>query len=273
MQAKHKTLIIIPARYGSSRFPGKPLHNIAGKTMLQRVCETAQRAAQKLPAVEVLVATDDDRILKHAQQIGVPAVITPTNCQSGSDRILAAIDQLTVKPTRVINLQGDTPLTPELILNLLLERLDTVKDNYIVTPVVQLTWAQLDLLRASKQSNPFSGTTAVISDQDEALWFSKQIIPALRDEEQLRANQALSPVFQHLGIYGYTLDMLQTFTKLMPGIYESLEGLEQLRFLEHGHKIHTIQVTLPDLNAWRGVDTLADAEFVRSIIEQSDQAI
>jgi 3-deoxy-manno-octulosonate cytidylyltransferase (CMP-KDO synthetase) len=270
MQQTNKTLIIIPARYESSRFPGKPLYKIAGKTMLQHVCTTAMRVAQRYPGVDVLVATDDERIYTHAHEIGVTAVITPKTCQSGTDRIIAAISELPVTPNAIINLQGDTPLTPEIILQAMLEKLHTAQAELVITPVVQLTWSQLDILRQSKITNPFSGTTAIVNEQNKALWFSKQIIPAIRTEKQLRTNSELSPILQHIGIYGYTLDMLQTFSTLPLGKYEELEGLEQLRFIENGYTISTVQVQIPDLNAWRGVDTKEDAKFVESILLKSN---
>lgn len=257
-------LIVIPARYNSARLPGKPLIMIAGKTMLQRVCETAQQAAMQAENVGVLVATDDERILNHALSLGVQAVMTPSNCTTGSDRIIAAIQQLSIKPKTIINLQGDTPLTPVSLLTALLnEPIETV-----VTPVVQLSWQDLDSLREAKLLNPFSGTTAIVSSNNQALWFSKQIIPALRNEQELRLKSIISPVFQHLGIYGYNTQILESFTKLPKGHYEQLEGLEQLRFLENGHKIKAIKVTLPDLRAWRGVDTVDDAKFVEKLLNK-----
>lgn len=266
MSTDNQTLIVIPARYGSSRLPGKPLIMIAGKTMLQRVCETAQQAAQQIPGVGVLVATDDNRILEHANKIGVPAILTPTDCNTGTDRILAAIAQLKVKPNAVINLQGDTPLTPVSIIKDLLVELQNAEQNTVVTPVVQLAWTELDILRDAKQITPFSGTTAIVDKNGHALWFSKQIIPAIRTESALRHVNVLSPVYQHLGLYGYTTEMLEIFAKLPVGHYEQLEGLEQLRLLENGYKIKAVRVTLPDLRAWRGVDTAEDIAFIESLL-------
>lgn len=257
-------LIVIPARYGSSRFPGKPLFNIAGKSLLQRVCETAIEATNKLQNVKILVATDDHRIMQHAKEINVPAILTPETCATGTDRIIAAISQLKNKPKYVINLQGDTPLTPvEVITNLM----NALSMDAVVTPVLQLTWDNLEVLRQAKKINPFSGTTAIVNQSNDALWFSKQIIPAIRNEDSLRAtNPNQSPIYQHLGIYGYSLELLQTFANLPIGHYEQLEGLEQLRLLEHGYKITAVPVTLSNLHAWRGVDTIADATYVEDLI-------
>jgi 3-deoxy-manno-octulosonate cytidylyltransferase (CMP-KDO synthetase) len=257
------TIIIIPARYGSTRFPGKPLAKIAGKTLLQHVCDVAMQAARELPDVGVLVATDDQRIMQHAEELQVPAVLTPVSCPTGTDRAIAAIEQLQHKPKNVINLQGDAPLTPVAVISALINEL---QQHSVVTPVMQLAWNELDVLRQAKQKTPFSGTTAILNNQQDALWFSKQIIPALRNEDKLREQLAKSPIYQHLGIYGFSTEMLNIFSALAPGHYEQLEGLEQLRLLENGYKIKAVPVALANLNAWRGVDTQADAEFVEQIL-------
>jgi 3-deoxy-manno-octulosonate cytidylyltransferase (CMP-KDO synthetase) len=262
-QTTNHTLIIIPARYGSTRLPGKPLFNIAGKTLLQHVSTVALQAAQQIPGVGVLVATDDARIMQHAKEINVPAVLTPVDCACGTDRALAAIEQLPTQPEYVINLQGDAPLTPVNVISALLH---TLRDHQVVTPAKQLSWAELDDLRRSKHTSPFSGTSVVFDKNNRALWFSKQIIPALRTEERLRAQAHFSPIFQHLGIYGYTTEILKTFASLPMGHYEQLEGLEQLRLLENGYPITVVPVELENQLAWRGVDTLEDAKFVENIM-------
>ena len=264
-------LIVIPARFGSSRFPGKPLAMIAGQTMLQRVCHVALTVAQDVPNTQALVATDDERILDHAKDIGIRAVMTPKDCPTGSDRILKAIDSLSEVPDAVVNLQGDTPLTPAFVLKEMLTALSD-KRTSVVTPVVQLPWHELDRLRKDKQTAPFSGTTAIVNDQDEALWFSKQIIPALRQEVDLRSSDPLSPIYRHLGIYGYQTKALRAFASLPMGHYEQLEGLEQLRFLENGYKIKVIKLQADVLPLWRGVDTKADAQFIEDmLLEQQGQ--
>lgn len=257
------TVIVIPARYGSTRFPGKPLVMIAGKTLLQHVCEAATNAAQILPNVTVLVATDDDRIMQHAQTLNIPAILTPTSCATGTDRVYAAIQALDYKPRNIINLQGDAPLTPPAVLIALIQALE---HNNVVTPVTQLSWQELDRLRQSKLKSPFSGATVIVNAASEAVWFSKNIIPAIRNETHLRDTSTMSPVFQHLGIYGYSYDMLTTFTNLPESHYETLEGLEQLRLIENGYKITAVPVHAENLHSWSGVDTPADAEFVAHML-------
>lgn len=251
--------IIIPARYGSSRFPGKPLAKLAGKTLLQHVCE----AAKKIASAQTIVATDDQRIFEHAAELGVLPIMTPESCSSGTDRVLATLAQLPTQPDYVINLQGDSPLTQTSILQ---QMFDQLKTSPVVTPVLQLTWQALDHLRNNKATNPFSGTFAIVNKNDEGVWFSKQIIPAIRNEQKLRAHSELSPMYQHLGIYGYSRTVLHEFAALDPSHYEQLEGLEQLRFLENGYTIKTVKLDPKSILAWRGVDSPDDLTFVEKLI-------
>lgn len=261
-----KSIIVIPARYQSSRFPGKPLAMIAGKTLLQRVYEIACAARANMPNVEIYVATDDERIEQHARTLGADVVMTPAECKTGSDRALATCLQLASAPDIVVNLQGDAPLTPPHFVTAILTTL--IKDSWcdVATPVAQLSWDALDDLRESKLQRPFSGTTAIIDDKDNALWFSKNIIPAMRDEKKLREQSPLSPIYRHIGLYGYRFAALEKFVKLPEGHYEALEGLEQLRFLEQGMKIKAVKVDYGQLPSMSGVDTPEDAKKAENLL-------
>ena len=135
----------------------------------------------------------------------------------------------------------------------------------VVTPVYRLDWDRLDRLRAHKAIAPFSGTTCVRGPDGRALWFSKTILPALRGEEALRRTGPVSPVWQHLGLYGYRTAALEWFATTAPGAYEALEGLEQLRFLESGWSIATIEVD-PPRHALSGIDTPADLALAEEAI-------
>jgi 3-deoxy-manno-octulosonate cytidylyltransferase (CMP-KDO synthetase) len=266
-------LIVIPARYQSTRFPGKPLVMIAGKTMLQRVIDAAKTAIQSTSVpTDLLVATDDQRILQHAETLGVPATLTPSHCATGSDRCFAAVQSLPEPPEYVINLQGDAPLTPPHFIQALLDKLVEGPQVEVVTPVVALSWEALETLRNNKQSTPHSGTTVIVN-QGKAVWFSKNIIPAIRNEAKLRTTTTLSPVFSHIGLYGYRLHMLQTFVNLPRTHYEQLEELEQLRLLEHGYDIHAVKVDYQGLPAAMGVDTPEDAQRVEALIKKYDTVI
>jgi 3-deoxy-manno-octulosonate cytidylyltransferase (CMP-KDO synthetase) len=253
-----KLAIAIPARFGSTRFPGKPLVQIAGKTMLARVVELAQGIAAETAGTTVFVATDDKRIAEHAETLKVPYFITPASAPTGSDRVLSAMRQFDEWPDFVINLQGDAPFTPPSVLRALIKAFADNPRAEVVTPVHQLSWDDLDRLRENKKTTPFSGTCAVLNAQNQALWFSKTIIPAIRKEDDLRANARISPVYQHMGLYGFRTDILEKFCALPQGVYEQLEGLEQLRMLENGIKITAVKVDLEQGQIQSGIDTPED---------------
>lgn len=258
-------LIVIPARYGSTRLSGKPLLKIAGLTLLERVVALAQEAARLAGACRVLVATDDERIAHHASEIGIDHVLTAAELHSGTDRAFAAASGLAVRPTRVINLQGDAPFIPPAIIAALIDALRAHR-AHVVTPVFQLSWDRLDRLREHKQSAPFSGTTCVRQADGRALWFSKSILPAMRAEPQLRSGP-MSPVWQHMGLYGYSMEALEWFSQTPPSPYEKLEGLEQLRFLEGGWPIDTVAVEAPE-HLLSGIDTPRDLALAEERISR-----
>lgn len=260
------SLIVIPARYGSTRFPGKPLVNIAGKSMLQHVWEIAQAALLQLQDAKAIVATDDERIIEHAQSAGIDCVMTSVDCETGTDRVAMAVDVLGGKPDIILNLQGDAPLTPASLIVDIIKQLRADPCIQLLTAVTQLSWNKLDELRTRKQTIPFTGTTAAVAKNGKAYWFSKQVIPAIRNEAKLRLQSPYSPVYLHHGIYGYRREMLQTFVNLKPTPYELLEGLEQLRMLEHGYPIHTIQADLGEQLFATGVDTIEDAKRLESML-------
>ena len=262
-----KTAIIIPARYGSTRFPGKPLTMIGGQTMLSRVVSIASQAAANIPNVTVAVATEDERILNHASELGVTAIMTSDNCATGSDRVLEAINSMEDDFDFVLGLQGDAPFTPVEAPIKMLEAFKTNPDIEVVTPVINLRWGELDNLREQKKITPFSGTTAIIDKSGKALWFSKNILPAIRKEETYRDNE-FSPVFQHIGLYGYRVDILKKFVSLPQGHYEQLEGLEQLRLLENGITIQSVKLDVPAGLAQAGIDSPEDVERAENILKQ-----
>lgn len=260
-----KISIIIPARYASKRLPGKPLISIAGQSMLSRVVAIAKEAATNYKGVSFLVATDDERIASHCDELGVEWVMTPVSCLTGSDRVREAIRSALPKPDFVVNLQGDTPLTPPSYVSAIIDAFLSNPKVQVVTPVVRLSWEELDLLRESKHKTPFSGTCAIIDKEGRAIWFSKNIIPAIRNEDSLRESEQLSPIFKHVGIYGYTPEVVEAFTTWEPSHYELLEGLEQLRILENGVTIQTVTVK----NSGRpiiGVDSPEDVIRVEKLL-------
>ncbi len=263
-----KTTIIIPARYQSARFPGKPLAMIRGQTMLQRVVRLSQAAAEGLQEVSVVVATDDTRIVEHCHEMGVLPIMTPSEAPSGTDRVAEAVLQMKEKPDFILNMQGDAPLTPPHVLRALIMAY-TAAPCDAVTPVTQLTWEQLDHLRHTKSTTPFSGTTVTFdATTGHAFWFSKTILPAMRKEDELRKTTKKSPVFRHIGLYGYSRALLETYTHLPESTFERLEGLEQLRLLEHGYTIRCVPVELNERANMSGVDSPEDIARAEALIDQ-----
>ncbi|MDR6116743.1 MULTISPECIES: 3-deoxy-manno-octulosonate cytidylyltransferase [unclassified Sphingomonas] len=259
-------LIVVPARFGSTRLPGKPLIPIAGHSLLARVAHVARAAAEMAGRCDVVIATDDPRVADHAASLGYPVTMTASNISSGSGRAFAAAMQHDKRPDIVVNLQGDTPFIPAAMVAALIS---AARENMAacVTPVVRLDWKALDAMRAHKQRSPFSGTTCVRNSVGKALWFSKEVIPAIRDEAALREQESFSPIFRHLGLYAYRLEALERFEAEAPSRYEQLEGLEQLRFLEMGLDVQTIEVTPPD-HAMSGIDTAEDILMAEALIRR-----
>jgi 3-deoxy-manno-octulosonate cytidylyltransferase (CMP-KDO synthetase) len=249
------TAIIIPARYASTRFPGKPLALLAGKAVLAWVVDIAKIVASQIPNVTYHVATDDDRIKLFCDQNNIPVIMTASQFETGTDRVMAAVKTLPSQPDFIINLQGDAPFTPPDFVMDIIKSYQNNKAADIVTPVVQLSWAEYDALRESKKSTPFSGTTAILDKNNRALWFSKNILPAIRKEDR---TQPLSPVHRHIGLYGYNRQSLEKYITLPVSTYEQLEGLEQLRALENGMSIQVVVVDYKGRPAMTGIDSPED---------------
>lgn len=258
------TTIIIPARYGSTRFPGKPLAILGGKTVLERVVDIAREVTKTTPNVTYAVATDDGRIREFCMTKNIPVVLTPTHCETGTDRVMAALTQISVTPDFVINLQGDAPFTPADFVTNIINAYSKNTDADVVTPVVRLTWDELDTLRESKKTTPFSGTTAVLDKNNRALWFSKNIIPAIRKENRA---ENYSPVYRHIGLYGYARASLEKYVALPPSHYEQLEGLEQLRFLENGMTVQAVIVDYKSRPAMTGIDSPEDLARAEELLK------
>lgn len=239
-----KFIAIIPARYASSRFPGKPLADMDGKPMIQRVYEQVKRSLS-----DVYVATDDERILKAVEGFGGKAVMTSTEHRSGTDRCNEAYNKIGQSFDVVLNIQGDEPfIFPEQIE--LLKACftdDTVEIATLVKPFDK----KGGLVALQNPSTP----KVVLSKKKEAIYFSRSIIPFLRDVE--KADWPNEHVFyKHIGIYGYRTDVLQQITQLPPGMLEQAESLEQLRWIENGFKIK-VGITNHETI---GIDTPEDLE-------------
>lgn len=260
-------LLVIPARWGSTRFPGKPLTPVAGRPLLSRTIDLARRSMRGVAEVELVVATDDARIEALALAEDCAVVRTGPGIGSGSARALAAARARPERPGFVVNLQGDAPFMPPAAIAAVVAALS--KGAAVATPVMRLDWNALDALRRHKRDTPFSGTTCIVAPDGRARWFSKAVIPAIRDELALREATPRSPVRRHLGLYGYTLEALARFDAAPEGEYERIEGLEQLRLIELGIPITAVEIDADggaDTVTMGGIDTPADVAMAERLI-------
>lgn len=248
--------IIIPARYGSTRFPGKPLALIAGVPLLQRVWALGASAAGK---DNVVVTTDDMRIADFCGKIGAACVMTSPEIPNGTERAHAALGQLPSDVDHVINLQGDAVLTPPWVIRAIASAMQNEAAVGIFTPAVRLTKQTYEALKAAKAAGEVGGTTVTFDNHYNALYFSKSIIPFVREGAEN------PPVHRHIGMYGYRRQTLAQIVGLPPGRLEQAEKLEQLRALENGLKIRVVVVDYQG-RSHIGVDSAEDAKRAEKII-------
>lgn len=239
-----KTLGVIPARYASTRFPGKPLADIAGKSMIQRVYEQASKT-ERLD--EVVVATDDERILLHVMGFGGKAILTANDHQSGTDRCAEVVQKLPGYDV-IINIQGDEPFIDP-------RQIDTVCTCFADAETTLAT-----LIKPIKTEAELLNTNSpkvVINRLFEAIYFSRATIPFIRGLDQSDWLTQHS-FYKHIGIYGYRTDTLQAITRLPVSLLEKAEALEQLRWIENGYKI---KVAVTDIET-AAIDTPEDLENI-----------
>ena len=257
-----KTAIIIPARYASSRFPGKPLVLVAGVSTLERVWRIAKSVRHR---AKVIIATDDELIMRHVDSFGGEAVMTSKTCANGTERVFEAINAMNLKADIILNFQGDAVLTPPWVLDATIEELERDPRAEIVTPAVELDSNSFGDLVQHKAKSVASGTTVVFDVNRNALYFSKAVIPFTR-------NSGFTAVYRHIGLYGFRRESLSRFVALPPSPLELTEGLEQLRALEHGIKIRIVIVD------YRGcghgsIDAPEDVQAVESIIKSQGELL
>ncbi|MDO5621736.1 MAG: manno-octulosonate cytidylyltransferase [Paracoccus sp. (in: a-proteobacteria)] len=244
-----QTVIVIPARYASSRYPGKPLVELRGASGQARsLIRRSWDAAQAVPGIDrVIVATDDDRIADHARGFGAEVAMTSPDARNGTERVAEAVANLGLTPEIVVNLQGDAPLTPAWFISDLIAGLRADPAADIATPVLQCTGQMRADLLADRAAGRVGGTTAVFGHDGQGLYFSKEVIPYVGHEI---APDAPSPVFHHVGVYAYRPQALAAYPGWGEGVLEKLEGLEQLRFLERGRRVLCVQVESRGRQFW-----------------------
>lgn len=242
-------LVVIPARYASTRYPGKPLVALRGadgqaRTLIRRSWEAAMAVKG---ADRIVVATDDERIRDEAEGFGAEVVMTSSACRNGTERCAEAHEALGGGHDIVVNLQGDAPLTPHWFVEDLVAGLRADPGAEIATPVLRCDGRALSGLLADRRAGRVGGTTAVFGNGHRALYFSKEVIPftgrAYGDAEE-------TPVFHHVGVYALRPAALAAYPGWKVGPLETLEGLEQLRFLEHGRPVLCVEVAARGRQFW-----------------------
>ena len=232
--------------------------------MIRRVWQLASAAST---VSRVIVATDDDRILSTIVEAGGEAVLTPSTCANGTERVHAAASSLAGDYDYIVNVQGDSPLLPPWILDELLTTMHAARASF-ATPAVALSWEQCEKLQELRAQGNSSGTTVVSAQDGRALYFSSALLPFIRQAK--RPEQC--PVKKHIGVYAYTPEVLQQYMDLPASTLESLEKLEQLRALEHGLPIHVVDVDLKGKTLW-SVDSPEDVEIAEEIIRREGELI
>lgn len=242
-----KTLVAIPARYASVRYPGKPLVTLRGPDGTKSLIRRSWEAAMAVRGVDrVVVATDDDRIADHAAGFGAEVVMTSSDARNGTERC-AEVAAILPGFDVVVNLQGDAPLTPAWFVEGLVAGLVAAPAADIATPVLRCDGQALAGFRADRREGRVGGTTAVFGAGGRALYFSKEVIPFTGRDY---APEEPTPVFHHVGVYAYRPAALAAYPGWSIGPLETLEGLEQLRFLENGRNVLCVEVEARGRQFW-----------------------
>ena len=242
-----KSICVIPARYSSTRFPGKPLKDICGKPMICRVWERASLAKS---VAEVIVATDDERILQAVKNNSGRAIMTRADHKTGTDR-LAEVAEKFPDVEVIVNVQGDEPLIEPALI-------DELIGEFVADKNLQMATVATELTDVDEMKNP-NNVKVVLDKNNDALYFSRSLIPYPR-------NAGKAKVFKHIGIYAYRRNFLLAYAKMTPTPLEQSESLEQLRALENGYKIRVIKSSCRFI----GVDTEEDLKLVNEIYRQEE---
>ncbi|HEY0213078.1 MAG TPA: manno-octulosonate cytidylyltransferase [Paenirhodobacter sp.] len=258
-------LIVIPARYASTRYPAKPLVPLKGadgvaKTLIRRSWEAAMSVSG---ADRVVVATDDDRIRAEAEGFGAEVVMTSPDCANGTERCAEALATLGGDYEMIVNLQGDAPLTPAWFIEDLVVGMRANPWAELATPVLRCEGSMLASLREDRAQGRVGGTTAVFGARNRGIYFSKEVIPFTASSY---APEAPTPVFHHVGVYAYRPDILRAYPHWPVGPLEHLEGLEQLRFLENARAVLCVEVQARGRQFWE-LNNPSDVRKIEHMME------
>ena len=260
-------LLVIPARYASSRYPGKPLVELVGargeaRSLVQRSWE----AAISVPGVDrVVVATDDERIAAAALGFGAEVAMTPDTCRNGTERCAVVSRDFGDAYDIVVNLQGDAPLTPPWFVSALIEAMQD-RERMMATPVLRCDAEALAGFLEDRRQGRVGATTAVFDRDGRALYFSKEVLPYTG--RPLGPGETI-PVFHHVGVYAYRSAALAPYPDWPQGPLETWEGLEQLRFMENGVGVHCVEVEARGRAFWE-LNNPTDVPRIEAILRQLD---
>jgi 3-deoxy-manno-octulosonate cytidylyltransferase (CMP-KDO synthetase) len=259
-------LVVIPARYASTRYPGKPLVELAGATGERKsLVRRSWEAAVEVPGIDrVVVATDDPRIAEAARGFGAEVAMTPESCRNGTERCALVARDLAGPDDIVVNLQGDAPLTPPWFVAALVEAMQADPSRMMATPVLRCDAAALEGFLDDRRHGRVGATTAVFDRDGRALYFSKEVIPYTGGA---LPPGAPIPVFHHVGVYAYRAGALAAYPDWPIGPLETFEGLEQLRFLESGVPIHCVEVEAQGRAFWE-LNNPSDVPRIEAILRE-----
>ena len=257
-------IIVIPARYKSQRFPGKPLAMLKGFTGNKKtLIERTWMVAKKVKGVNrVIIATDDIRIKKVADSFGAEVLMTSDKHNNGTERVAEVVKRLKESYSVVVNLQGDAPLTPPKVVEQLIFALQE-KKLAMATPILACDRNQvIDLINDRKKGN-VGATTVVYDKNKDALYFSKEVIPYINLHNM---DNNFPAVYHHMGVYAYTEAALKMYLSYSVGKLETQEGLEQLRFLENGIRIRCVEFNLEKDSFWE-LNNQSDISKIENILK------
>ena len=237
-----KAVIIIPARYGSTRYPGKPLVPLKTREGKKSLIQLSWEAANKVSGIsEIYVATDDKRIEEHAVAFGAKVIRTSSKCKNGTERCAEAVSNARLEAEIIVNFQGDAPLTPSWFVEEIIAGLKADKSTDMATPVLRLDRKSYNLFFEDRKSDRVGGTTVVFDKDMHALYFSKELIPFF-EISKIDQDKPI-PCYHHVGVYAYRKNILREYLSWPESKLEKLEGLEQLRFLSENKKVKCVEVS------------------------------
>ncbi len=261
--------IIIPARYNSTRFPGKPLTDLKLKNGKSKpLIQVSWEAAKMVEGINnIYIATDNFEIKKTAESFGADVIMTSSECENGTARCAEALKIKSINDDIIINFQGDAPLTPKSFVEILINTMNEDKTIKVSTPILQCNKDHFSKLLNDRKNDRVGATTVIFDNNNDALYFSKEVIPYLKRETLDNFN--FVPVYHHVGVYAYRNDILNRYNTWKESSLEKLEGLEQLRFLAYGEKIRCILVKENNHLFWE-LNNPSDKTIIEKMLDQLD---